>query len=255
MTVALVPDIDPAAEPVLVHSTKRVKLYHGDARLVLPTIKTEYAGLICTDPPYGVEFESNHRTETLGPIANDGADKADRDVVREILTECVRIVGQGRHLYVFGPTDVLDGLKVSRTVELIWDKGTMSGGDLTLPWGAEHEKITFAVSKWRHGGKAGNDNLAARLRAGSILRHNRPTGRKVRHPTEKPVGLLRELIESSSRPGDIVVDPFAGVGSTGVAALTAGRRAILCELDERWIDIAIERLVRAEDLYEQMRTC
>ena len=86
------------------------------------------------------------------------------------------------------------------------------------------------------------------MRKGSVLRFNPPTGRKVRHPNEKPVALLRELIESSTRSGDVVLDPFAGSGSTAVAAVLSGRRAVLVESDERWLSLAIERVQAAEQI-------
>jgi site-specific DNA-methyltransferase (adenine-specific) len=70
----------------------------------------------------------------------------------------------------------------------------------------------------------------------------------VRHPSEKPVGLLGEMIESSSRRGELVLDPFAGVGSTGVAAVLAGRRSYQVEIDERYVQIAVDRMVSAERL-------
>jgi site-specific DNA-methyltransferase (adenine-specific) len=85
-----------------------------------------------------------------------------------------------------------------------------------------------------------------------VLRFGRRTGRTVRHPTEKPTDLLAELIESSSRVGEVVLDPFAGVGSTGVAAILRGRRALLVEVDERYAEIAVERLRVAEALAEQI---
>ena len=112
----------------------------------------------------------------------------------------------------------------------------------------QHEPITFAVSKHRHAGKAGASSVPARLRKGSILTYPRPTGRKVRHPSEKPVGLLRELIESSSRQGETVLDPYAGTGSTGVAALLANRYAVLVELDEATAHTTRERLNAAADI-------
>jgi site-specific DNA-methyltransferase (adenine-specific) len=90
------------------------------------------------------------------------------------------------------------------------------------------------------------------LRKGSVLRFTRPTGRKVRHPNEKPVALCRELIESSTRQGDLVLDPFAGSGSTAVAAVLSGRRAVLVESDVRWLTLAIDRVTRAEKLADEM---
>jgi DNA modification methylase len=228
----------------VVYESDAVTLWHGDALEVLPTIEKESVGLILTDPPYGVEWESNRRAESMGQLLGDGG--AERGGISEVMRECVRIVGQNRHLYVFGPADVLEGQKVSEVVELIWDKGVLGSGDVTAPWGPQHERISFCVSKFRHAGESGDSVLPTRMRKGSVLRFTRPTGRKVRHPSEKPVALLSELIESSTRRGDTVVDPFAGVGSTGVAAILTGRKAVLVELDERWIPVAVERLRAAE---------
>lgn len=233
----------------IVYQTPRATVYHADALDILGTMLTESFDLVVTDPPYGVAFNSGFRGQRFGEIHNDG--QADRDIVREALTECVRLVGQKRHLYVFGPTDVLDGLKVSQRADLVWDKGKTGMGNLSQPWGPQHEPITFAVSMNRHAGQAGNPSPAVRMRKGSVLRFNPPTGRKVRHPNEKPVGLCRELIESSSRIGDLVLDPFAGSGSTGVAAILAGRRVNLIESDEKWIPLICERLQEAEYVANQ----
>lgn len=219
-------------------------VYLGDALDVLPTMTTESLDLVVTDPPYGVAWRSNRRAETFDQLLNDGVD--DRAGVAEVLRESVRLVGQNRHLYVFGPTDVVDGLKVSAPAALVWDKATPGSGDVTAAWAPAHEPITFVVSKHRHAGETGREGVPTRLRKGSVLRFPRPTGRKVRHPSEKPVPLLRELIESSSRQGDTVLDPFAGTGSTGVAAILAGRRAVLVELDPDYAALAVERVRKAE---------
>jgi site-specific DNA-methyltransferase (adenine-specific) len=119
-------------------------------------------------------------------------------------------------------------------------------GDLAIPWAGQHEYIQFAVY---FPSTADRDNdrgrLTARLRQGTILRVTRLTGNAVTdHPTEKPVALLRQLIESSSCIGETVLDMFAGVGSTLVAARVEGRRAIGIELDERYCEIAARRLAQ-----------
>lgn len=236
--------------PTIAYQTDRVTLWHGDSRHVVAGFDTESIDLILTDPPYGVAFESGHRAESFGQIHNDG--EADRDLIAEVMASCVRVVGQNRHLYAFGPKDIFADLKVSEAVTLIWAKGTNGAGDLSSPWAPAHERITFAVSKHRHAGHKGKPSPPTRMRKGSVLRFTRPTGRKVRHPNEKPVALLGELIESSSRRGDLILDPFAGSGSTGVAAILAGRRAYLVESDERWLSLIIERLTAAEALADEM---
>lgn len=232
----------------LVYETELAALWLGDARDVLPAIPKESVQLILTDPPYSREWRSNRRVEPFTMLIGDGDNEDDRAAISEVLTHCVRIVGQNRHLYVFGPAEALAGQKVSEVVELIWDKVALGSGDMTSAWGPAHERISFCVSKFRHAGKAGTTGVPTRLRKGSVLEFARVTGRSVRHPSEKPVPLLAELIESSTRRGDLVVDPFAGVGSTGVAALLAGRRTLLVEKDQQWIPVAIERLKRAEAL-------
>ena len=235
----------------LLHRSELSEVHHGDALDVLPKIETESTGLVVTDPPYGAEWQSNRRAETFDQLLGDGAGADDRGGVRDVLAEAVRCVAQHRHLYVFGPTDVLEGLKVSEVVSLVWDKGTLGMGDLTARWAPAHEPISFAVSQHRHAGKSGKGALPARLRKGSVLRFTRPTGRTVRHPSEKPLALLRELVESSSRIGETVLDPFAGSGSTGVAAVLSGRRTILVEADLAYAELTVERIRRAEQLAEE----
>lgn len=240
-------------KPVLVHESEFATIWHGDARDVLATVPKESIDLVLTDPPYGVEWQSNWRSEQFEQLVGDGSSDDDRAIVVDILEHCVRVVRQSRHLYVFGPADVLEGQKVSEVVELIWDKGTIGAGDMTSPWGPQFERISFCVSKFRHAGKTGASTMPTRMRKGSVLRFMRPTGRAVRHPSEKPVPLLRELVESSSRGGDLVVDPFAGTGATGVAAVLTGRRVVLVEKDAQWIPDMVDRVKRAEELARASR--
>lgn len=204
------------------------EVHLADARDVLAKIPKESLDLVVTDPPYGKEWKSNRRAESFGELVGDGRD--DRDSIRDVIEECVRVVGQHRHLYVFGPVDVLEGLKVSAVAELVWDKLRNGSGDVTAAWAPAHEPISFVVSKHRHAGESGKGAVPVRLRKGSVLRFTPPTGRNVRHPSEKPVALLRELVESSSRQGDTVLDPFAGSGTVPRVAEELGRRGAGIEL-------------------------
>ena len=233
----------------LLYRSPRAEVYCNDARDVMRVMAKESVDLVVVDPPYGVEFQSRMRAEQFARLNGDGAHE--RGAVAEILAECVRLVGQHRHLYVFGPTDVLDGLKVAEPVSLIWDKMKPGMGDLTARWAPAHEPIAFTVSKHRHAGKAGQSVLPARIRKGSVLAFRPRTGRTVRHPTEKPVALLCELIESSSGHGELVMDPCAGIGSTGVAAILRGRRCLLMEIDPAYAEMAVERVKKAEALADE----
>jgi DNA modification methylase len=235
----------------VLHQSAAATVVHGDAREVLAGLEREHADLVVVDPPYGVEWQSSLRAERFDVLHEDGA--GDRDGVRQILVECVRATGQNRHLYVFGPDDVLDGLLVTKPVALVWDKMRNGAGDTSAPWAPAHEPVWFMVGKGRHAGQAGRDtSVPARLRKGSVLSFMPQTGRKVRHPSEKPLGLLRELIESSSRQGELVLDPCAGSGSTGVAAVLLGRRSLLIESHEPYARLAADRVREAEKVAAMM---
>lgn len=223
------------------YQDKNVTLYHGDCREVLPNL--EPADLIVTDPPYGVEFRSNRRADRFSFIAEDDDPTGMSSLVGEAIRSNLK---RYRHAYVFGPLDfkpLVDAGAVQEPVELIWDKRVLGMGNLQIPWASQHEVIRFMVAvKSKSNVAKGEGRLAARMRRGSILSHQRPHAAGVkRHPTEKPVALLRELIESSSCFGEVVLDPFVGSGSTLVAAALEGRKSIGIELEEKYCETAAKR--------------
>ena len=73
-----------------------------------------------------------------------------------------------------------------------------------------------------------------------------------KHPAEKPQALLRHIIAASSKPGAVVLDAFAGSGSTGIAARDLGRDFIGIEKDNTWADYARERIAKAAEQAQQM---
>ena len=98
----------------------------------------------------------------------------------------------------------------------------------------------------------GSGRLSARLRKGAVIRCQRTNGQATKyHPTQKPVDVLRQLIESSSLLGELVLDPFMGVGSTLVAAIAEERRAIGIEVEEKYCERAAERCRAATDARAQ----
>lgn len=211
-----------------------VTLYHGDCGM----LEVEY-DLLVTDPPYGQQFESGF-TDRWGKIAGDD----DIDGVHARLAHALRGLKRWRHLYIFGDRlDLSKLMRIGSTTELVWDKGMLGPGDLSLPWGPQHERITFGVHvPDRVNREKGRGSLSARLRKGSVLRSLRANSGAVKHhPTEKPIDILRQLIESSSMMGETVYDPFAGSCSTLIAAALEGRKGIGCEIEERYCEAAAKR--------------
>lgn len=238
----------------ILHQSELATVVCGDATDPAVIDAAPTYDLLCTDPPYGVRWQSGNRTDRFDVLAGDDGSLD----VPAVLGAWVRRLRDHRHVYVFGyrPDQLAEPLQLGGTAVLIWDKGQISGGDLRLPWAPGHEPITFGVyvSSQAHRAK-GYGNLAARLRRLTVIEVPRLHGRQVkRHPTEKPVALMRQLVESSSLPGEIVLDPFAGCGSTLVAAVLEGRRAYGVEVDERYATTAVERVKRAEAIARMIIT-
>jgi site-specific DNA-methyltransferase (adenine-specific) len=238
----------------ILHHTDRATVIWGDCRdpKVIAQVPDGY-GLLCTDPPYGMGWQSSYG-KNFAPIAGDDGTVDWPMVLREWTgpTGTESKLKDKRHIYVFGyrPDQLAEPLRLGGTAELIWDKANTGMGDLTQPWGPAHEVIAFGVhSKRASGRNGGAGRLAARLRQGSVLRAPRPNaGSVTRHPTEKPVALMAQLIESSTVRGDLVVDPCAGSGSTGVAAVLGGRRCFLVEYDRGYAELSVDRIKAAEKI-------
>ena len=99
-----------------------------------------------------------------------------------------------------------------------------------------HENIIFAVKgKFCFPGHRPKD----------VVSFKKLSSSQMIHPTEKPVGLLASLITSVTKPGDLILDPFAGSGSTLVAAKKAGRRFVGIELDDEYFEKAQRRIEEA----------
>jgi len=216
-----------------------ITIYHGDCREILPGLHTDCADMILTDPPYGVKWRSNYRQERFEGIVGDES----REAGEVALALAMRLLRNRRHAYVFGRFD-FSNLPISDTAELIWNKVNINSGNLQRPWANQHEYIQFFAScKSDSNYKNGHGKLTARLRKGTVLEYPRlNAGQVEKHPSEKPVMLCRELIESSSRFGDTVLDLFMGSGATLEAAKLEARKAIGIEIEERYCEIAAKRL-------------
>lgn len=220
-----------------------ITIYHGDSKEILPKIETMSVDCIVTDPPYGIDYHSAWRSveKKKDKIANDGLTEY-ISMLPWMLREFQRVIKDGGVVACCcaggGGTPSLAYLwleaKKYFDVEnvCIWDKGFVGmGWRYRFQW----EAVLIATNGERkiwNGGEAKSN----------ILRVQKVIPQNGEHPTPKPVGLMRELIECNSDPGDIILDPFMGAGSTLVAAKESGRKGIGIELQEKYIEIAVKRL-------------
>lgn len=192
--------------------------------------------MILTDPPYGMDFQSNYRIDKYSKIRND----KDLSWLNDWTDEMFRVAKDDTAHYVFCSFHNVDKFKQALEVKfkvknmLVWEKNNTSMGDLKADFAPKYEMIIFL--------QKGRRFINGR-RDPNILKFNR-TGNKL-HPTQKPVDLLEYLITKFSDKGAIVLDPFMGSGSTGVAAKNLNRDFIGIELDENYFNIAKERIENA----------
>jgi DNA modification methylase len=200
-------------------------LYLGDCREVLPTLPVE---VIVTDPPYGVAAYSGWDGKH-GDCRIEGDDSTElRDLALEIAKPRQAIVfGSWKRPRPAGTRHVL-----------VWDKTERAGmGDLAFPWKPNTEEV-YVIG----------EGFKAERREGSVLRftpHLPCVGLTMEtdHPYQKPEPLMRYLV---ARTQGVVVDPFMGSGTTGVACMALGRRFIGIEIEPKYFDIAIERVRNAQ---------
>ena len=205
---------------------------------------------VITDPPYGMAFQSGRKTEesdTGDRVKSWDAIEGDADLeeavelIKNTLGQIVRVLKDGGHAYIFcdwrGIHEIkplVDGVLNVKNV-LVWDKGSMGIGDLENNWGYSHEFIIFATL----GDRATPLSNATR----NVLEHGRPNRTDYQHPTMKPESLLVELVQTSTREGDRILDPFMGSGTTAVAAIQNDRDYVGFELDEDNYRDVIERRI------------
>jgi site-specific DNA-methyltransferase (adenine-specific) len=220
-------------------------IYHADCRELLPEL-TEIE-LVITDPPYASGARRDAERQVRGSMlrALDDPEWFSHDAMttwgfswflRGVLTDAKPALTVGAHLYLF--TDWRQTPNVYGMLEatgyrvnhcLVWDKRHYGMGTY---WRNQHEHIVFASN--------GLPAMMLDRGMGSVLSESAVHHDARTHPTEKPVNLLRRLIAAA--PGEYILDPFMGSGTTLRAAKDLGRKAIGVEIEERYCEIAAKRL-------------
>jgi DNA modification methylase len=262
----LLPDADPdevpdaPAEPITKPGDRIVLGRHTlvcgdstDAGAWDALLAGRQAGMVWTDPPYGVGYQANESIESLkarnrrtdGLVVENDSLSADglQDFLRSALSLAWANTREGGAWYVAAPAgplhhvfaSVLCDLEVWRHT-LAWVKDQFVFGRSDYHY--RHEPIFYgwkegAAHTWNGGRKQD-----------SVLEVPRPRVNK-EHPTMKPVALIQRCVENSSNADDLIVDPFGGSGSTLLAAEVCGRSSALIELSPAYCDVIVNRWEKA----------
>lgn len=240
----MISDIDAVLD-----GSRQWVIIQGDNADVLPLIPDKGVTHVITDPPYEAEAHTKHRTSRAvldGRMADASIDFA--QMTPELRAFCgiqFSRVSRGWVLAFCQSEGVSPWRSVLETGGSRWrraqiwvkpDASPQFTGDRP---GCGHESIATAWcgtgrSRWNGGGSKGvYTHCIGAQNSGSLNEH----------PTTKPIALMLELVELFTDPGDIVLDPFCGSGTTGVACIRLGRRFIGIEKDAKYAAVAQERLL------------
>ena len=254
-------------------SEPKSRIIHGDCLAVLSKLPTASVDLVFADPPYNLQLDREllRPNNTVVDGVDDAWDKfgsfADYDrFSRAWLAECRRVLKPDGAIWVIGSYHNIFRLGVALQDlgfwlqnDIVWRKVNpmpnfrgkrFTNAHETLIWAGRDRKsrVTFNYTAM----KTGNDDIQMRSDwlfpiCSGPERLKDDGGRKA-HPTQKPEALLHRILLASTRPGDVVLDPFFGTGTTGAVAKRLGRRWIGIERDKDYVGAATERIRRVAPL-------
>lgn len=233
------------------------QIWHGDSAELGKRFQAKrQIRSVITDPPFGVNNQSNSAVTPDGramarKIANDETPEIAMATFERVMRTIIPGMMDESDVYVFTSYQVLEEwlrftrqffepFGFERKALLTWEKDGPGQGDLNS-WGMG---VEFAIYFKR------GSRVPTAKRRNAVLHYSQIRPDKLIHPHEKPIDLLRGLIEYSAAPGEFVVDPFGGSGSLVRAAKACGRSAVAIEYDKLNYDMALKALnEREEDLF------
>lgn len=211
----------------------------ADAANALRLLASRMPAVVLSDPPYGMDLDTDYST-IKGSAKSIGKQHGINGNVY------VRVEGdaapfdpqpifdlyQAPEMFLFGGDYYAERIpKRNDGSWLVWDKRQDNGSEDAI--GSEFELIW---SRRKH-----KRRVLRHEWFGFVSRDNQQEARSRQHPTQKPTSLLRDIMEQWTKPGDVVVDPYGGSGSTMIAGEQTGRDVYMAEISPAYCDVIIER--------------
>lgn len=206
----------------------RAVLYRGDCLEVLHSLPDGSVDAVITDPPYGLDFPYASYTDTRDSL---------KRLIAHVVPEMLRVASR---VYIMpGQTQVALYPPADWILAVVWNTTGTFG--------------KYGYSQWMpvlaYGKDRGGFGRVSGVLKSDVLRINGGAGvgfqrgkEKESHPCPKPLNVMRVLVDRLVSPGETVLDPFMGVGTTGHACASAGRRFIGCEIDPGYFEVARKRI-------------
>jgi site-specific DNA-methyltransferase (adenine-specific) len=223
------------------------KIYNEDCLDVMKRMPNESIDLIATDPPYKVTARGtsgNAGGMLLKEVNKSGNVFANNNIKpKEYIPEFFRVLKKDAHCYIMtNHINLIEILNVATksgfhfVKSLIWDKTNKIMGKYYM---SQFEYILF----FRKGSDKQINNCGTSdiLRIPNVKMGNKDDGGNL-HDTEKPIELMKILIENSTKEGELVLEPFAGIGSTILASIKSKRNYIGVEIDKEYYDTILYRI-------------
>ena len=235
---------EPPEEPITIlgdlYEIGEHRLLCGDSTdsdQVAKLMNGSKADMVFTDPPYGISYKSNWASkerERFNEIQND-------DVILDILPSIILISKNNIHWYIWTSHQVYpiwrEKFDEYYKSTIIWSKKSGAMGDLTGDYVVNYEMSLFC----HYGRKTLNGK-----RESAVWELTRDSGIDYEHPTQKPIILAEKAINNSSKENDCIADLFLGSGSTMVASHQIKRKCYGMELDPKYCDVIVKRMIKLD---------
>lgn len=190
-----------------------ITIYHADCAGVLPLVEPSTVALVLTDPPYGIGFQSSGFWNNRLTVGDD------QPFDPTPLLRYPRLILWGAHNFA---------ARLPVGGWIVWDKRdqvsrNLPGSDAEMAWTNLHPRIEIIRHLW----------MPHTMRNEPLL-----------HPNQKPVSVVRRIVEEWSAPDDLIFDPYMGSGPVARACVDLGRRYVGVEIVEEYCEIAVSRLAQ-----------